>query len=148
MINLETQVLLRTVGDCCMEAVDPDQYSCALHAEHMPSPLILHHHHIVPLAWTRVMGHPAAPGIAVCAIGHEMLHAATGHLLLGEEQMADLPPVLQGALQPAMAYWQAHEAVLAQASVSVEVQYHSGQEQAPMPPEGPLARWARRLRGA
>jgi hypothetical protein len=69
-----------------VQQVSPLNAECACVADHRPSPLVLHSHHIVPLSW----GGPdvAANRVTICPNCHTSTHMLLDqHVALGREPL-------------------------------------------------------------
>ena len=85
---------------------------CYAHAYHRPEPLLLEAHHRIPLAWTRQLGLPESPTVALCPTGHDNVHVAIRHVVRGDPLPARFGERTRELIGEASTFWLREQARL------------------------------------
>lgn len=82
---------------------------CELHKYHAPAAQGVHRHHVIPKAWTMVLGLPESRLVRICPTGHDNVHRDLRAALKGLPYRTGTSS--QFLIDEPVAFYQAHPAV-------------------------------------
>jgi hypothetical protein len=102
------------------QTLDPRIYKCVAHSTHTPIPWRLEKHHVLLLAWTKLLGQRPSRTVPICPTGHDQIHAAISQLVTGNDELPHRLGPIRPFVEEAMAFFDTHYEKLATLALQSE----------------------------